>query len=1040
MAKRKDVEHVLGLDLGVNSVGWALIRYDDGEPAGLVDAGVRIFQAGVDLNDYQQGKPASLAADRRAARQQRRMTERRARRLRKVFHLLQHAALLPAGEPAAVLPELDKRILREWRNSPTLTSDMRNRLDHVLPYWLRARALDEPLSKHELGRALYHLAQRRGFKSNRKSPERSDEDQGEVKSAISELGKQMAEANCRTIAEYLSTLDPHEERIRARWTGRKMYEDEFESIWAAQQSHHAEVLTPDFKKRLHTALFYQRPLKSAHHLIGECELEPGRKRLAWAYMDAQRNRILQQVVHSKLMNEHGSLEDLTPEQRQTLIAELDTRETLSYAKARKALGVSSKCKFSQELSGGEKRFVGNRTAARLRPLFDGRWEQLTDEDHDRLVEDLLSIEDPVALARRGRTRWAFDEETARKFAETRLESDYGRLSRRAIKKINPLMRKGLAYAAAVKEAYGVFHRHTEPVDQLPPVAESLTDIRNPAVQRTLTELRHVVNAIIRKHGKPDAVRVELARDMRRNARQRSEVAKRNRAREKEREDAAEAILGEAGIAEPSRTDIEKYLLAVECDWHCPYTGNPISMASLFGPEPQFDIEHIIPFSRSLDNSFLNKTLCDIAANRNEKRNQTPWEAYGADETRWDEIMQRVRAFKGSAAGLKLHRFGLKEIESIEAFASKQLQDTRYASKLARKYLALLYGGLSDEGGTSRVQAARGGVTAFLRNVWEMNGILGDGDRKSRDDHRHHAVDAIAVALTEPGVIKALSDAAERAARRPRRLFEDMEPPWPGFLDDVRNTVAGIVVSHRVSRRLSGALHEETIYSPPRTDPDGRECHHVRKPLRALGTNEVQHIVDDRVRALVEEKLSEEGGTPAQVFKSPGKLPCFVAKDGRHIPIRKVRLRRYTSAFPLSSGSRSRHVLSKSNHHMEIIEHQRAGRKRWEGKLVSLYEATKRYRLGTQVIRKDHGVNGRFVFSIAGGDILELNGAQGQGVLVLVRTLSEGRVEFHDIRDARVKKEIKANGRWVTRSAEKLRQLGCRKVCVSPLGEVRKAND
>ena len=318
-----------------------------------------------------------------------------------------------------------------------------------------------------------------------------------------------------------------------------------------------------------------------------------------------------------------------------------------------------------------------------------------------------------------------------------------------------------------------------------------------------------------------------------------------RQNEKARENAKRKILDKLGIENARPGDILKVLLAEECNWECPYTGKTICMETLLGPHPQFDIEHIIPFSRSLDNSFINKTLCDIEENRDVKQNRTPYEAYASNESKWHEISSRVKRFRGSAAHAKLRKFQQKELD--EDFAARMLQDTRYMSRLATEYLGLLYGGPIDADGCRRVQVSTGRMTAYLRDEWGLNAILADGDddEKNRADHRHHAVDAIVIALTDAGTVELLSRSAAIAEERGHRLFAPVEKPWPSFLDDVRRSVDAINISYRVNRRVSGALHEETNYSKPHQGQDEKgkvaEYRHVRKPLgHDVGRHDRRH--------------------------------------------------------------------------------------------------------------------------------------------------------------------------------------------------------
>jgi len=1044
MTNEKASDVILGLDLGSNSIGWALIAGNTNARHRMLASGVRVFEAGVE-GDFASGRGEPRGKARREARQHRRMLERRKRRLRKLLNILTGAGLLSSGPAKDTISELDKTLYARHIDSLSVAKPEKKRASQVLPYILRAKALDEKLEPFEIGRALYHLAQRRGFLSNRKVPQSDKKEAGAVKKGIEELRDNMTQTGARTLGEYFASLNPHEQRIRGRWTARAMFENEFECIWSAQQEYYPELLTDELKQRINHAMFHQRPLKNQADLIGTCELEAGHKRTPWALLAAQRFRLVQQVNNTRLITPDGEDVQLTADQRQTLLDLLENQGEMTFGKARKKLGLSSAYHFSWE-AGGEKRFLGNRTNAKLAATFGDRWKGLSTGDRRRIVEDILSIQNNDALARRAVCVWGLDEDVARKLARVELEPRYCRLSRKALCKLLPLLESGLSYAEAVKEAYGEFHRKGGVVDCLPSVSRVLPQLRNPVVNRVLTELRKVVNAIIQRHGKPGLIRLELARDMRKSPKQRQQATQRNRRNEKDRAAAAQKITTEASIEHPSRDDIEKVLLANECNWECPYTGRRMSMASLLGANPQFDVEHIIPFSRCLNNSFINKTLCYHEENRNVKRNRTPFEAYGADPERWDEITERVKGFTGTAAREKLRRFLIQETEGLEGFIDQQLNDTRYATREAIKYLGLLYGGTVDHEGRLRVQATRGATTAYLRDAWDLNRILGDGGTKSRHDHRHHAVDAIVIALTKPNAIRQLSHAARRELTG-RVKFDDVKPPWDGFVDHVRQSVNAINVSRRACRKVNGPLHEETFYGPVEPDEDGNPtAFHVRKPLAALSAKEATGIVDPKVRQVVLDALNERGGSPKTAFAKPEQHPYIETRDGRRIPIHRVRIRTSVAAFQVGKDPRTRFVLSKTNHHAEIFELlDKKGQKKWVARIVSRYQAMRRLVKGEQVVKCEHDGGGRFVFSLAPGETIEIDEQDGKRALFIVRVVSQkktGGVEFEcvHVNDARKKADIRANHASLRKTPNKLAELNCRKVTVHPLGEVRWAND
>lgn len=1100
--------YILGLDIGTASIGWAIIEVRTGRTIALKFAGVRIFEAGVE-GDIERGKDASRAAGRRLARLQRRQLWRRANRLRRVFTELQRFGLFPEGDASSParherLKQLDSELQKKHVPENDVVAAQ------LLPYLLRAKGVTEALTLHELGRALFHLGQRRGYRSNRKTDQQSEsvsddeqpkksskkkaatkesaatqlltdgalpndaasskEEVAKVKESITRLQHEMAG---RTLGQYFATLDPLQQRIRQRWTGREMYLAEFERLWAEQSKHHPE-LTAEAKRAIHRAIFHQRKLKSQKGLVGKCELEPKRRRCAQALPIAQEFRIRQQVNHLKLREANGYERFLEADERNALIERLKSQQSLSFAKAREGLGKGAK--FTQELDEkGEDKLVGDRTTNRLRPIFGTAWDEFSEAQREQIVYDVLHFQDAKALARRAMRAWTLAPDAAEKLANTQLEPGYARHSKRALTKLVEQLRQpsgkdpqaGKSYMEA-REAAGYGTSKTTAVhDLLPPVLKSMSQLRNPAVCRALTEVRKVVNAVVRKFGKPDVIRVELARDLKRSRKNRQEVSKANDMQRKSRERAKQRILSEVGIAEPRRSDIEKVLLAEECGWQCPFTGDSISMQSLLGPQPQFDVAHIFP-RRYLDDSFVNKTLCRADVNRHRMHDLLPIQAFGQDAGKWDDILNRVRQFMkrtGRVGFQKLERFQMTEVP--DDFVSRQLNDTRFTTSFAADYLACLYGGRDqiDESGRNRrrIQASTGGITFHLRNEWRLNSILGGGE-KTRDDHRHHAVDAVAIALTSPGTVKLLEEAAERAsARHDRRPFAEVDSPWgnsDSFLSEVRDVILGIdgvcqAVSHRVNHKLEGTLHADTLYSPLKTHADGSTAHHVRKMLHKLSLTEVtgDKIVDPIIRALVQQQFERLKGTglkdPAKAFADPGNHPYLTTKKGALIPIHKVRLAVDVKPKTVGKGHRERFVAPTggSNHHTVIIAKlDAAGNEvKWEQKLVTRLEAYQRWHDRKQsgngwadIIQRDWGKDYRFKFFLMAHDCVEMDDFNGRREIYKVRKISQtatqNDIQFQEHNDARKIGDAQTSANRIT-SIDNLRKRHARKVRVTPLGEI-----
>lgn len=469
------------------------------------------------------------------------------------------------------------------------------------------------------------------------------------------------------------------------------------------------------------------------------------------------------------------------------------------------------------------------------------------------------------------------------------------------------------------------------------------------------------------------------------------------------------------------------------------------MPDIIGDSPRVDIEHIIPFHRCFDNSYMNKTLCLAEENRNVKRNRTPFEAYGSNTQKWNEILGRVKNFvaDNTTKNAKLRRFKTQDLDDFEDFSSRMLNDTRYASRLARDYLGLLYG----EEAIKKVQVTQGAVTGYLRGLWDLNSILGDGGEKSREDHRHHAVDALVIALTDPGVIKKLSDAAKCAEDRQHRLFVRIAPPWDGFLDQAREKTLAALTSRQISRKVRGQLHDETFYGLRYSN--NQKYHAIKKPLAELSAKEstgslsIFNILDNKVREIVLAKWRELGkGDPDKIFSNKENLPV-INKQGKLIPIKKVKVKKTISSTQIGEKFK-RNVYLGTNHHIEIFKKTGKKEPTWEARLVSLFDAYKRQRKKASIINRSwHGRN--FMFSLAPGEVIEIKLDGKNSEYMTVRTVysraSGGiSIDCSPLNDARLKKEIKKDKKWKEFSIAKLKAINCRKVVINPMGEVRRAND
>jgi len=243
---------------------------------------------------------------------------------------------------------------------------------------------------------------------------------------------------------------------------------------------------------------------------------------------------------------------------------LELNGDLTFKKVRDLLGLPKTVSFNLQ-RGGEEKMPGNRTTSKFYAVFGDRWLEMSAQEHDLAIADVLSIQKIETLKRRALAHWKLDEKAAEEFSQITLEPDYMNHSRQAMEKLLPLMEMGTSYAEARKKAYPESLESREPLPLLPAVQHETTrkaigEIRNPAVMRSLTELRKVINAVVREYGKPVEIRIELARDLKKSKKQRQDISEANRRNEKARANAAKEMAVDPRIANPKPDDIRKFLL------------------------------------------------------------------------------------------------------------------------------------------------------------------------------------------------------------------------------------------------------------------------------------------------------------------------------------------------------------------------------------------------------------------------------------------------------------------------------------------------
>ncbi|MDZ4345106.1 MAG: type II CRISPR RNA-guided endonuclease Cas9, partial [Candidatus Binatia bacterium] len=627
---QSNLRYRLGLDLGTNSIGWVIYELSGSdEICHVVRSGVRIFPEGRDPKSK-----ASLAADRRLARSMRRRRDRYLARRNKLLNLLVRIGLLP------------KDLLA------------RKALVALDPYPLRQLALDQPLPAGHLGRGLFHLNQRRGFKSNRRV-DRADDEKGKISVAQNTTRATIAEAGARTYGEWLAFRHAERRTVRARKRGmgkneryelyasRDMLLDEFDKIVNAQRVHHGSILSEENIRALRETIFYQRPLKPVEP--GKCTLDPLEKRAPLALPSVQRFRIYQELNNLRILSEDFSEQALTLEQRNLLAGMLERTARADFDRIRRRLKVTAH--FNLE-SVKRKDLKGNATSASLakKDHFGDQWYGFAPDLQDAIVERLLTMESEEDLIAWLCEQTNISKDAAAMIADAGLPDGFGRLGRSTIARILPhLIGSVCTYDTAVVAAG--FDSHSQFGDgeilrRLPYYGERLSRyvmgdtgdpshsieqrygrIGNPTVHVALNQLRYLANAMIDRYGHPTEIVVETARDLPLGAYGRSELER----EQKDNQELNDRIRSElAGLGQVANGEnLTRFKLWMElndniADRRCPYSGEQIGLTMLFSET--VEVDHILPFSQTLDDSITNKTICTRQANR-DKGNSSPYEAF-----------------------------------------------------------------------------------------------------------------------------------------------------------------------------------------------------------------------------------------------------------------------------------------------------------------------------------------------------------------------------------------------------------------------------
>ena len=1041
------MKKVLGLDLGVGSIGWSLIALDeDQRPAEILGMGCRIVPLTKEENKFASGGGISENAKRTQMRTMRKMLDRYQQRRTKLANILREHQMYP-DEALMQLP-----LMQLWQL----------RADAATP--------GRQLSLPELGRVLYHLSQKRGYRHS-KSDESGEKKDTEYVAKVKSRYQQIQEEGL-TVGQHFAKLlkdnKQHSERggvyynyrTKDQVFPREAYAEEFDRIMAVQRGFHPS-LTDRLIAKLRDCIFYQRPLKSCKHLVSYCEFE--RKQVELAVKQVERDgtitykkqlvdvgpkvapkssplaevcRIWETLNNLRLYFPDGSERTITQEERQRLFDYLQENDALSLAQTKKILKCKDEDLFSnillekkkkekptekkkkggneedlsfsalpeeeqakmeaetakdrEEKGNPEVKIKGNTTTATLRKAFKGYKQylellsfELSEEEkadpetgelrpviserHQqeplyKLWHILYSIEDKEAM-RRALTRQLGISEADldaglldQLFKVDFVKQGYANKSIKFISKLLPHLMQEQTYSEAAKRA-GKRHSESLTADELQqrPLLDKIpvlqrNSLRQPVVEKILNQMINLVNQLKADYGEIDEVRVELARELKMSREERKRTTSNQRKNEEENQRIATLITKDYGL-HPTKTRIQKYKLWKETEGHCMYCGEAVDIKQfLLGSE--VEVEHIIPRSILYDDSLSNKT-CACRKCNSEKKNRTAKEyILSKNEETQKKYNARVQELfeRHKISSAKRSRLHMTLADIPEDFLERHMRLTQYISREAHSILTK---------GIRCVEASSGGITATLRRLWGYDKILKElnfeiyksrGETETiliegvpterianwskRNDHRHHALDALVVACTDRKYIQRLNhqnseadsdsmhdELQETGGKHTdqKQLLDRWLRVQPHFAPHVvQAKIAEILISLQPEEKTysrgrniikrkgerfvqegilvpRGELWEATLYGS--IQQKGLQRFVYKCSLQKLKEANLKSIVDQRLRGIIAQRLAEHGNDPKKAFAEPlysdqaqtqqvRSVRCFAKfRSGTLVPLR-----------------------------------------------------------------------------------------------------------------------------------------------------------
>lgn len=1001
---KKEINYSLGLDIGITSVGWSVINLDVNR---IEDLGVRIFNIAENPKDG-----SSLATPRRLARGRRRLLRRKAYRVKRVKNLILTKGILNKYELDNLF--INKSVISVWE--------------------ARVKGLNEKLSQEEWSKILINLCKRRGFKSNRKN-ESKDKEAGQVISSINDNMEKMKEANAETIGAFIykQVMESNDnyKSLRNKFgkynmcVSRDMIREEIHTLFEKQREFGNEFAKDEIEDEYLIIFNSQRPyskFEDLEKLVGFCTFEKKKYKRAPKNCISAEEFVLYEGINKLSIINNGDKRKLTTDERELIIQEAFKKKEIKYSSLRKILNLKENDKFStltynieKDISKTENtKFISLKGYHEIRKSIEHGvskeyWKEI--KNNKKMLNDIAYV---LTLGKTDEDiikQFKLRDISQEKVIDALLDisfSKFNNLSIEAIEKILPFMKEGYQYNEACEKAgYDFKAIYKGSRSKKLPVIE-IDEIVNPVVNRALAQTRKVINAVIEKYGSPVRINIELARDLAKSKKDRDAIKKEqeeNRSKIEKIREELKTLMGK----EPTGSEVLKYRLWQQQRGECAYTQKPIYVEKIFG-HGYCEIDHIIPFSRSFDDSLSNKVLV-LSKENQRKSNRTPYEYFGCDEEKWNKFEIWVNSsYLNYKKKFNLLKKKLSEEEQKE-WKARSLQDTKYICKYIANYINNRLE-FKESSSRQKVITINGRATAYLRAKWGLIKVREDGDK-------HHALDASVVAVATQGMVQKISKyskSRELSYIRSSDDFVDMETgeivqlkeyeevrknilprPWLGFSQElmmrlsddpinelkkspistydeefIKNTVKPIFVSRVPVRKIGGKLFGETVYSE-KAFKDGYFV--KKKKLTELKKKDLNNFYnygcDMRLYDAIVERMEQFDNNAKKAFQDEFRKPT---KDGSKGPI--VRSIKIKTKLPFKDGIELNNGLAAKEGMVRIDIYEK------EGKYFSV--PVYRYQLDKGIIPKKAALAGKpeeewttmnesynFKFSVYKNDLIEI---------------------------------------------------------------------